>query len=177
METRIMAQASHSNQMFLDSISLPPQPSTSLSPVPDSKSILASLPLWQRRYLVALQATDCNSDKARKVANVSPQSIERYLAESPQFAHAHALVVAGVAVADVGDAKALASVEAPSLVMDAIAESRDPANRAGDRLGNRRLVLEVADALPRAQGTQVAVQINVIPGTVAPVTPDADSGY
>ena len=157
-------------------IIMPPQASTSLSPVPDSKPILASLPLWQRRYLVALQASG-DPEKARMVANVSADTIARFATSSIAFARAHDLIIAGVALADVGDAKALASVEAPSLVMDAIAESRDPANRAGDRLGNRRLVLEVADALPRAQGTQVAVQINVIPGTVAPVTPDADSGY
>ena len=151
-------------------IIMPPQAVTQV--IPATKSLLAALPLWQRRYLVALQATDCDSDKARKVANASPQSIERYLADSPQFAHAHNLIVAGVSLADVSDAKALASVESPSLIMDAIAESRDTAIKPSDRLGNRRLVLEVADALPRAQGTTLQVQVNITPGTISPVLPE-----
>ena len=162
-------------------IIMPPQASNSVTQVQDTLPDLSKLPLWQQRYIAAIQG-GLSTQEATRRANVTAATISDWTSPSgrrydPVFAHAEALVASGAAIAGNAVSRSLAAAVLPSLVEDAVAESRDPANRAGDRLGNRRWVSEVADALPRAQGTQVAVQINVIPGTVAPVTPDADSGY
>ena len=73
-------------------------------------------------------------------------------------------------------AKRIAIARAPHHVLNLDSLSIN-AHRDSDKIAASDKLLQVAEMYPRAQGTQVAVQINVIPGTVAPVTPDADSGY
>ena len=145
---------------------------------------VASLPFWQQRYLIALRG-GATEDAARKIATVSPASISKHLRESPQFARAHAGVVAGVAVMGVSEARSLAEASTPDLVNDALllSRNRDPETgevmqepvfgkdgeivghrdmvKPRDRLQAQRLVHEVAGTIQSRNAPTVAVQVNV----------------
>ena len=143
----------------------------------------STLPLWQRRYLAAIQA-GADRHEACRVANVNTSTImmwttpgeERY---SPAFARAHDAAHAGVAVLGVEHCRQLAVQLAPTALLDAFDTSRDPAVGQRDRLGNRRTVLEAARILGQGAQQQAAgpiIQLGIHASiTVAPPSQRVDA--
>lgn len=118
-----------------------------------------TLPLWQRRYLVTLQST-ASLHETRLLCKISDTTVEKVYRSSDVFARAYDEVIAGRALFGVEAGRELAEADAGSMIVDAVVESRDRDNAPRDRLGNRRLVLEVAGAMPQ-RGIVVAPVINV----------------
>lgn len=116
-----------------------------------------TLPLWQRR-LVALIQSGVDSRDAAEALHVSWASVDRYTRDGGSFAVALAAAEAGVAIVGVETIRGLAVAHAGGMVVDAVVESRDRGNAPRDRLGNRRLVLEVAGAMPQRGLVTVNVQ-------------------
>ena len=127
---------------------------------------LTGFPLWQLKYLAALQAGATDSE-ALETANVSEGTINRYLAgdrASPAFARALARVVEGVQVLGVPQARALAQADMPNLVGHWAHKARH-AEYDRDQVAFGRLVADVAGATDRtasASASPVQIQIVVV---------------
>jgi hypothetical protein len=119
----------------------------------------ATLPLWQRQYLGALEA-GLTEHQAVAHANVSPDIVNRYAESSEVFGSARARVMAGVAVMDREELKARALCYGSVVLDDAFKESRDPEVRSGDRLGNRKFLGEAAGFIGAAGKPQVGMTLN-----------------
>ena len=127
--------------------------------------VTVPLPLWQRTYLGALQA-GAGQEESAKSANVSTGVIAEWTDPTgPRydavFARARGTVMQGIAVLGVDQVRQMATEASALMVTDAIAESRDAANAARDRLGNRSFVAEAGVIMPQRGGVVVNVQTNV----------------
>lgn len=125
----------------------------------------SSLPLWQRRYLGALQG-GLTRTEALSRANITAATISEWTTQgknkySSAFARAEALVASGIAIMGVDATRDEAIAVGPSMISDAVHDSRDPNLKAGPRLGNRRLVLEVGGSIQSRNAPGAAIQINV----------------
>ena len=144
---------------------------------------LAALPVWQRRYLLAVQAGATEAE-AQVAGNCSAETIQRICIESLPFARARDAIIHNTP-ADRIAMRSMAESLGASVVLDAFAESRGLDPKTGevayetitlkngrqiereaiaprDRVTNRRLVLEAAGAIGAASQTQGAQQAPII---------------
>lgn len=127
-------------------------------PPPDT----SSLPLWARTLLARVQSGIAVED-ARNMngSMVSGWTIDQLALRDPVYARAWSLALLGTHVMGEGEARQLAGEYAGAMVADAVHDSRDTTLKAGPRLGNRRLVLEVAGSIQSRNAPGAAIQINV----------------
>lgn len=140
---------------------------------------VASLPLWQRRYLAALQG-NLSTIEALKRANVTQATISDWTTPGarrydPVFARAESLVASGVALLDVGATRDLAIAYAASMIEDAVEESRDSSVRPSDRVANRRLVTDAAGVTGRSPQVNIGTFMSKALFLSGNAPPDAPS--
>lgn len=110
---------------------------------------MASWPLWTKVLIGRIEAgTPIDEAIFMDGCKVSWPIIKRTREQVPGFADALDRAIVGQRVLGVEDARDIARAYGTSIIADAYAESRDRELAPRDRLGNRRLVLEVAGAMP-----------------------------
>ena len=124
-----------------------------LSPVPAAIAGLELLKPWQRSYLVALQATRGDREKARMVPRISPSTVEAEIATNLTFARAHDAIIAGVVLfPHVRETRA-----APAILEAFTTEALSEVNTLRDRNAVGRTVLEAEGVL--GSGAQAGVHV------------------
>ncbi len=139
---------------------------SSISPSPPLDP-LHGLPLWQRRYVLALAATG-SATRAFAACHASHESIALAIATSPAFARAHDLAISGVAIAGISHAQATEDAWAPMLLASlgerALDEPdlRKAAQAVGVVLAGQRARAGAAGPSLSISGSQVVVQMQAL---------------
>lgn len=164
-------------------------PPVNISPAPapapaDLASLVARLPLWQRRILAHIQA-GLSSIQAAAAINVSPASLQKACKDYPAFAEAVTQTEAGVTLLGVAQAKELAIARASRWIdkVDAIAtddRTTPVIDKQGniigerDRVANRDKVAALRLGLEAAQvigGAGTTVQVAIVNTGANPLEP------
>ena len=121
---------------------------------------ITNLPLWQRSYLGGISA-GLSERQALGTANVSQDTVNRYCETSPAFGDARAQVLNSVALTTRDELRSRAVAYSSVVLDDTFKESRNPDLRPGDRLGNRKLLVEAAGIIGgTGKGTSGGVTLN-----------------
>lgn len=118
---------------------------------PNLQAAILSLPLWQQRYLAALQA-GVPHHQACTDARVSVFTLGQALKASSLLARCQQAIMAGVSLMGVANARHQAASHAPHLV-EHFADKATTAKHDRDQVAAGRVVLEAAGVLGRPQET------------------------
>ena len=152
----------------------PSQHAIEPAPLPD----LSRIPIWQRRYLAAIQAGLSTIDALNR-ANITQATISDWTTPGarrydPVFARAESLVAQGVAVLGAIETRANSVAYVASMVDDAYDAAKPTSpHKEHDRVANRRWVGEMAGLGPQHQGADRAINISLLHTSVV-VTPSTD---